>query len=339
MQSTFKNGKPKTNKQNDVLSDDLHAAAAKQKRTAGLKILDMIIYPVLNNFVVFGISVGATYLTRHGDEFTGDGMAAKTARWLKKRGDKFMGVAQNNFNMSHEQAETSKIVFFSFLDGSVMAPVIKLFEDRREKIARGIDKLLGTVPKDESVYAAEPKQTWKSILLGRAATALIVAPTALLLDRVKVDGHILNKETGVWEEGRVSLNRKLFENPGIEVGTKLKNSDSKYAENFKKKFPKINITSLTEIGIFEAFYTSVCTATLMVASRFIAKRDDKKFAEKLAETVTQDYIIIEKPTKQEPAELEETLEEAEQKEIPRKNPNFAKRIKLAEVNSEPAIGA
>jgi len=34
------------------------------KRTAGLKLFDFILYPVITNLTVFGISVGATYPPR-----------------------------------------------------------------------------------------------------------------------------------------------------------------------------------------------------------------------------------------------------------------------------------
>ena len=324
MQNTSKTQQQNASGADSNLSADWAVSdKPKPKRTLGLKLLDTFIYPVMNNFGVFAISVAATYLTQHGDDFKGDGLAAKGARWLKLRGDKFMDIAQTNFKMSHEQARTSKIVFFSFLDGSLMAPFIKLFEDRREKIARGIDKLLGTLPEDESIYAAEPKQTWKSVLLGRAATASIVVPVAILLDKKKVKGEIYNKESDSWKEGDVSLNRKMFENPGIKFGKKFEDSDSKFANSFKKKFPKINIQSLFEIGVFEAFYTSVCTAALYGFSRVIARRDDRKRAEKEAvkETVFKNSPPATKaadnpksqakPTKSDVAETEESIENDE----------------------------
>ncbi len=281
------------------LAEKLHVESAKQKRTTGLKLLDTIIYPVMNNFGVFVISVFATYLTNNGSRFTGDDFASKTARWLEKRGDNFMNFAQNNgvVNLSHEAAKNAKMVFFSFLDGSLMAPFIKLLEDRREKIARAIDTVLGTLPEDESVYEAEPKQTWKSVLLGRAATALVVVPTAILLQNTRVSGEVKDDETGEWvkvpdansdnkEAGKgISLNQKMFGNPGLKLGDWLNEN----APGIQKKFPRVNIPDLSSVAVFEAFYTSVCTAGLYFSSRLIASRDDKKNAERAHKTTTNTH--------------------------------------------------
>ncbi|MDG1286059.1 MAG: hypothetical protein P8P30_00680 [Rickettsiales bacterium] len=266
----------------------------KQKRTRGLRVLDAFIYPFLNNFAVFAISAYATYMTKNGDKHGG-----ALNNWLKSRGDNLMNTFKG-WGMNEEQSEMSKMVFFSFLDGSIMAPVIKLFEDKRESIARGLDTMFGTVPEDDSVYAAEPKQTWKSVLLGRAATAAIIVPIAVLMDKKKVNGQIKNEKTGKWGNGRVSLNAKLFEAPGEKAGERI----VKHYPGIKKRFPKIDWPYLLKTGAFEAFYTSVCTAGLYFSSRLIAKHDDKAKAKKepTQEAKFQKTSPSSKPTKSKPAQ-------------------------------------
>jgi len=222
-------------------------------RTPGLKIFDIFLYPLLTNFVVFGVSVAATYLTSKGGERNQAGklIYGKVGKFMQERGkwlqEKFMHTG-----MTENQADMAKMVAFSFVDGSLMSPVVKVFEDHREHIGRAIDVKLGTVPKDDSVYSAEPKHSWSSILGGRLATVSIVVPTAVALDK-----------TG--------LNDKLFTKPGLQVGHYLAKKPS-----VAKLLSKYDIPELGRIGAFEAFYTSVCTAGIYLISRFIARSLDHK---------------------------------------------------------------
>lgn len=334
MQSTYKKGAAANTEQKDVLPDELRVDNKKQKRTVGLKVMDGFIYPFMNNFAVFGISLFATYLTSYGDRYTGDGFAAKSARWLKGRGDKFMNFAQNTLKMNHDSADMAKTVFFSFLDGSIMAPFIKFFEDRREVLAKRIDNLLGTKPKDESVYEAEPKQTWKSVLLGRAFTAAIVVPTAIILDKqkFKVDGH----------DEPQSLNNILFRNPGKKWGQKFEESDKKIAVKAREKFPSIDWEGMFKISAFEAFYTSVCTAAQYAFSRIIARRDDKKHdAKQKVETQTSTQPIAENTAPVDERSLEENSVnkgEAEKKEktIEEAPVEYVKRVRT-ETGETPTV--
>lgn len=225
------------------------APAEKPKRTAGLWAYDTLLYPLLNNFVVFGVSVAATYLTAKGGERNAAGALkyGKIGEWFQKRGD-WMVRQFKKTGMNDASADMAKMVFFSFADGSVMAPVIKVLEDNRENFAKGLDGLMGTKPDDESVYQAEPKQTWLSVLGGRAVTAGIVVPTAVLLDK-----------TG--------FNAKMFNNPGIRLGEWVQKRP-----NLAKHFGSLDIRELGRVSIFEAFYTSVCTAGLYVNSRLLAPK-------------------------------------------------------------------
>jgi len=241
-------------------------AAHPQGRTAGLKLFDVLLYPIFTNVAVFGISVGATYLTSRGASLKKYGkFIGGLGEWFQGRGDWMMNKFKG-LGMSDSQADMSKMVFFSFADGSAMAPFVKMFEDRRESIGRWLDEKMGTVPQDDSVYAAEPKQTWLSVLGGRFLTAAIVVPTAVMLDKIKVKG------TGGKDP---SLNDYFFNDPGEKWGAWLQKQPS-----VTKVVGNTDLKELSRIGFFEAFYTSVCTAGLYLSSRCIARiTNDKKHRE------------------------------------------------------------
>lgn len=221
------------------------------QRTPGLKLFDVLLYPLLTNVGVFAVSVGATYLTARGGDRDASGklIYGKVGEFFQKRGQWLMEKFKST-GMSHEQADMSKMVFFSFVDGSLMAPVVKTFEDHRENIACAIDTQLGTKPEDMSVYDAEPKQSWTSVLGGRALTAAIVVPTAVALDK-----------TG--------LNNTLFNKPGLRMGNWLAAKPAT-----KQVLGNLDVKELSRVSFFEAFYTSVCTAGLYFTSRGIARNSE-----------------------------------------------------------------
>ena len=224
----------------------------KHKRTPGLQLFDVFLYPFLTNFVVMGLSIAATYLTSKGGAKDAHGklIYGKVGEWFSKRGV-WMDTKFQAVGMSKSQAEMSRMVFFSFADGTLVAPLVKLFEDRRTKIAHWIDKMMGTAPGEESSYAQEPKQSWLSVVGGRLATVAVVVPTAVALSKIKYKGH--------------NINDLLFSNPGKAVGEWVAKKP-----DLARHFGKLDVPELFKVGAFEAFYTSVCTATLYVFSRFFA---------------------------------------------------------------------
>jgi hypothetical protein len=252
----------------------------KKHRTTGLRLFDVFLYPFLTNFCVFVISVVATYLTSHGNEVGKAGsFTRKVGHAFQVRGEWLVGKFQK-LGMSKGAADMAKMVFFSFADGSLIAPLVKLLEDRREKISRWIDTKLGTKPKDESVYAAEPKQSWWSVLSGRFATVSIVVPTAVLLEKM-------------------GWNDKLFSNPGFKAGEQIAKRP-----NFAKWFGKLHIPGLFKTVYFEAFYTSVCTAGLYFSSRLIATfTSRKKHEHRESHPHGEPHRTLEKPEPQATPEL------------------------------------
>lgn len=241
----------------------------QKQRTRGMKIFDLFLYPILTNTAVFALSVFVTHQTTYGNENSFWG------KMLRARGDKSRQFTadkmQSAFNMSPERAENtakmSMMVLWSFLDGSLMAPVVAWFETKRNSISRWIDSRLGTTPEDQAVYDAQIKRDWKSIFLGRAATAAIVIPTAITLNQPR-------------SGGAKSWNTVLFEDTGGKIGN---------SAFVKKLFPKsakkmvINdrgqkvpfLKAMGEISAFEMFYTSVCTFGLWIGGMMFAKLFNK----------------------------------------------------------------
>lgn len=268
----------------------LTAAERKQRRTLGLKLFDVLLYPILTNFAVFGISLWATYMTKHGDPNKG---------WLqgklRTRGETLTNFFEQKFGWGHETSDMAKTVAFSFIDGSIAAPGVKLFEDRREVIGKWIDDKLGTTPDNLSVYEKEPKQTWGSVLLGRLATVSVVVPTAYALNKVKVsipkkwDMDLIAKNVEAKEitGGKTSLNNYLFGFRGIVHSEKIKDwSIGKFLQSKVSNFP-----DLLKFGYFEAFYTTVCTAGLYVSSRAFARHHDQEIGRTERDSPTHRTVL------------------------------------------------
>lgn len=267
----------------------------RQKRTTGLWLVDFLVYPIINNIGVFTVSVFATYLTQHGwpKRLNGEsvgGIRGWFGEFMQNRGKNLDNFLQDTFNFSKKNAEMGRMVFFSFFDGTFIAPLVKLFEDRREQMALGIDTALGTKPKDETAYEVEPKQTWGSVLEGRLLTSLVVVPTAVVLSKTLGKGtldkigykpnHALMQkmyaEAGDAYKGTVSLNDIMFNAPGYKYGHKVEEQMPRLKAGIQKIFGKVELPYLFKTISFEAFYTSVCTAGLYVISRFIARRHPTK---------------------------------------------------------------
>lgn len=240
----------------DAVSID-YPNGAPPKRTFGLRAFDAILYPGITNFGVFGISLFATYLTKGGAFGKAGSKAELFSKEIMQKRNSWLVKNIEKTGMPNSAAETASTVFWSFADGSLLAPVIKMFEDEREPIAKSIDQAMGTRPDSDEPYLAEPKQSWGSVLGGRALVAGVVVPTAITLEKTNVN----------WFGSRNNLNHHLFYEPGEKLG--------QWAMKFpavSTRFTQGNFNILAKHALFEAFYTSVCTAGLYFASRLLASK-------------------------------------------------------------------
>ena len=250
---------PETEADAPLFSD---AAKPRPPRTFGLRAVDIGLYGGLNNITVGVSSIFFTYLTNRGSKF---GKAGSAARWfgekMEMRGDwienKFL-----NAGLPKAFAENARMVFWSFVDGTTVIPAIKIAEDNRENIAKGIDTVVGSRPTDDSVYTAEPKQGWGSVLGGRLLTAGVVVPTAAFMN--KIDHH--NGSFKWAMENGPNLNQRAFIDPGIKLGEYVAKNHPKFTQRFSKE----GFEEMTKVSIFEGFYTSLCTVGLFFTSRWLA---------------------------------------------------------------------
>jgi hypothetical protein len=245
-------------------------------RTLGLWAVDGLIYPIINYGGVFALSVGSLYLGKHGDEvaayfnevaennaddklISGLSLVASwAAEGWKSRSSSIDNWLVDNGGMSRESAEITRMVITSFGDGCLFLPAVKWLEDRRIGLAKAIDNMAGTRPKDDSAYEAEPIKTWGDLIVGRAATAAIVVPTAVLLDKVPV--NLFGKSQ--------PLNQHLFYDQAENVQKFLQ----KNIPSVTDKLTDAQLNTISQNALFEAFYTMVCSVGLWGASAALAEK-------------------------------------------------------------------
>ena len=218
--------------------------AQPSQRTPGLWAFDTLLYPMLTNAGVFAISVYATYQSTFG----------KKGNWLQQRGEVCRQFLHHKLRLPKGTAASAVMMAWSFLDGCVMAPAIKLLEDRRGPLSRKLDAAMGTSPKDDSVYAQEPKQSWGSVLAGRATASVAVLPTWMLLEQ-KLGGS------------PHSVNEHLFKLPAQKLVSTLQHKAPQLHARLAGRF---NAVGLAHTALFEAFYTCLCTGMLYGSSRAYA---------------------------------------------------------------------
>jgi hypothetical protein len=243
------------------------AAPAKPRRTLGLKLFDATFYGGVVNTIIFLASTASTYWTYHGNTV---GKAGSALRWCGEQFYKRRKPIENALGKIGVTGEAGKVgttVFWSFVDGTVFTPLIKMIEDRRERIALSIDTLLGTKADNMRAYDAEPKQSWKSVFIGRMGTLGIVLPVAILMEK-----------TGG--------NKRIFYNGGDKIMRALE----VHAPTLDRKMTSLVAAPhapgyATELGIrkkalfqvltFEGFYTSICTIGTYLFSRVFARNHPK----------------------------------------------------------------
>lgn len=264
------------NEQNNEFTDNElfeQQSVEKSERSFGLVVADTIIYPFVNNMLVTGISIGATFLTQHGAEI---GQNIKSnhhnaigntvggfCEWMEDRGKSFENLLDNMGMKNQLSKETTRTVAFSFIDGCAVTPLVEVLERNKKNIAFNIDKIAGTVPIDQSIYDKEPSRDLKAIIGGRAMTAAVVVPVAMMLE---------NK----WGSEK-SLNERLFYDNGKKLGNLFKDKLPDIAENFKEE----HIQTVARVSLFEIFYTSVCTAGLYASSNYLANKFNEKQEDKI----------------------------------------------------------
>jgi hypothetical protein len=163
------------------------------------------------------------------------------------------------------------------IGGTLLVLPMKMMTDRKteisEKFNHWIDKLKGRELDDEALaardkevaeaIACEPKQSWKSLLIGRAAAVinnmfimsntLFTAPTA---DRIKdwSEKHVV--------DGTVKLDQMLGDRPNSLIKKMMGDLNAKFEDNRFKRYARI--------FSIETIYTAISSLVLEVVSKFTA---------------------------------------------------------------------
>lgn len=308
-------------------------AQHRPKRTLGLRVFDATFYGGVVNTAILLASAASTYWTYHGNT------VGKPGGWLRWVGEGFhkrrqpIENALSKVGVTGEAAKIGTTVFWSFFDGTLFAPLIKLIEDRREKIALAIDTLFGTKADDMRAYDAEPKQGWKSVLAGRAETLGIVLPVAIIMEK-----------TGG--------NKKIFYDGGEKIMAAVEAKTPKLDKRITSLVSAPNTPEFADqlttrkktffhVLTFEAFYTTICTIGTYLFSRGFARKHTPKDAVPHAHShATNAKDSAEIPAVDQPLDaskpehLSTTAEPATKVAGPRTN-----KGKLAAANQEQSQGA
>lgn len=265
----------------------------KKPRTKGQKAFDLFVYPLIANFGVVALSIFVTYHSNFNQNKANP--FVKRSDWFK---DKLSKVPV--FGKNPTQARNLNMIIWSFFDGSVMAPVVALFESKRQKISRWIDDKLGTTPEDKSVYDNEIKRSWKDIFKARAATFALVIATyftlnAKIFPNSKIKGILGETPVNSGNFAREpvnSINGFIFDLPGKKIGglaDKIKPIHNWALKTSNKQLTKMaagrsagdidaryQIEGLANTGLFEFVYTSLCTAGLYFIGKTFGKHRQHK---------------------------------------------------------------
>ena len=255
------------------IKDEVKQHARLKRSTFGLEVFDKVLFNVAN-IGVFALSVFATYKTN----------LANDGNWLQKRTDKFIkflteGKAVKSVlgkNIDEDTARNFNMILWSFGDGIIALPFIAALKKQRATIGECIDTIFGMVPENKEVYKNQPEEGAKSVFLGRVAAFCSVMPTFFLLN---------SKDRK--DPASFSLNDVLFKKPATWITENNVAGIRTFLEN--KQFNSKQVEGLVETGVFETFYTTLCTWVLFVVSpitaRFDREQREKEEAQKPANNI------------------------------------------------------
>jgi len=169
-------------------------------------------------------------------------------------------------------------VLVSFAAGTVLISPIEFFERCRGRISHAIDRVFGTVPEDVTQYQQEPKQTWKSLMGGRAITfATVLAGSQLLGKKI----NSASQAFGHWVAGGKTY---LTEARSVYVHGNPPSSLRMQEVMESPKYEKMR--KIGYVSAFEGMYTAYCAVAVYFLSRAIAKMQGKKKTQE-AETAAE----------------------------------------------------
>jgi sugar/nucleoside kinase (ribokinase family) len=267
-------------------------------RTKGQKVFDLLLYPLLANIGVWALSLFVTYHSNYNQNKAN--WFVKRSSWFKHQLEKVPGIGKN-----HTTVEDLNMVIWSFVDGSLMAPVVAAFESKRQSISRWLDNKMGTTPEDKSVYETEVHRHWTDVIKARITTFAFVIGTyftfrAQLFPNSTRVGTLAETTTGsgiFTRSTAKSINGFVFDVPSRKIGGWLmeikaiantaRNISGRQLSKMAEKMgttarvatnedARYQIEGITKTGIFELVYTSLCTAGLFFLGKAYASHRKQK---------------------------------------------------------------
>ncbi len=269
-----------------------------RSETAGEVLFDRGVYTGINFVVNEVLSMIIAVEMRH---FGGKAHFEKASKWWEKTARFKDKVIKGVNTTAFARAEDSLEIFALLGGGTALVVPMKLLEDNKQKIVKNLnhlwDKLPGksldadaTKARDEEVdkaLACEAKQTWSSMILGRA---IAVVNNMFLVKETIFAGNRTQKSKE-WSEKYIRAGtKKLHEMTGGKKGAWLERVQE--TERFKR---------YSEIFGLETAYTAISSVAMEVASKFIARKKPQvkdpekceaaqKEAEALAETAAANEL-------------------------------------------------
>jgi hypothetical protein len=223
----------------------------KRKRTVGNKIFDWGVY---SSIAWVGVSV-MSLLTAH-EAIRGTHPSFNWLRTIHKKLSSSVSKLLSSTVMKNSPkadieawSEGTGLYYMLGLGGTTLMAPIKWLEDNREKLAAKIDKTIGTTPPDPACIKEEPKQSWGSVLSGRALSVI-----------------------GVGFGTFVLMGPKRAENISKWFGEKFTNSWMKMRPNANKAV----VREWADMGAFDVLFTAITAAVTYAFSRFVATKSNAK---------------------------------------------------------------
>ncbi len=225
---------------------------AKKKVSKGDKLFDQLVYTGLNNISTFVLSLGIAYGALHGFKKVGVGNPA-TNEWFKKTSQDLGKLLEKVRPGLGRNADNVMLTTALGIGGTLMIVPIKFLEDRRTQLVDRLNKMVGDKT-DPSQLKEPPKQTWGSLLLGRAAAWSVVFASLTGVEKLLPKGTFDRFSTGFAEH---------------VVAKPL-------GKSVHKVGPHTAEFRLGKIAAVDVFATVAATLLLETSSKFFASRREAK---------------------------------------------------------------
>lgn len=260
----------------------------KKNRSFGNKMFDWVIWPAVQWVGVWGLSLlianraqsGSGLLNKWFNQLEG---------WLKPRLTSLDSPAAQKIwgkdTSSQQWAKGTALFTALWMGGNASLPIIKYFEDRRQRISSWFDRKFNKVAKDENTIKEEPKQTWASVTKGRLSVSLLNYATFIGLGpgrSQKVQDAIGNKATDAYMKLRPHADRE-------------------------------RVSTLANLAVFDLLFTALGAAVHYSTSRLFARHD----ATHKHNIIAGDSVIVPEPAE---AEAEQQEKPKAREELKGKKP-------------------